>query len=50
MRSIITLLSVVCLVLASCAEPTQEVQKIGKAGVISGKFTGIDEGTKIINF
>ena len=47
MRSIITLLSVVCLVLASCAEPTQEVQKIGKAGVISGKFTGIDEGTKI---
>lgn len=47
MRSIITLLSVVCLVLASCAVPTQEVQKTGKAGVISGKFTGIDEGTKI---
>lgn len=47
MRSIITLLSVVCLVLASCAVPNQEVQKTGKAGVISGKFTGIDEGTKI---
>ena len=47
MRSIITIFSVACLVFASCSEPVQEAQKIGKAGVISGEFTGVEEGTKI---
>ena len=47
MRSIITIFLVACLVFASCSEPVQEAQKIGKAGVISGEFTGVEEGTKI---
>ncbi len=45
MRSFIIFTSIMCLLLAGCVTP--EAQPMGKAGVISGKFSGIEEGTKI---
>ena len=45
MRSYLTIVSLICLLIAGCSTP--EIQPTGKAGVISGNFTGIEEGTKI---
>ncbi len=45
MRSIITLISIACFLITGCTTP--EVKAVGKAGVISGNFQGVEEGTKI---
>ena len=47
MRSIISLISIVCLFVVGCSTSEKAPVPSGKAGVISGQFSNVDPGTKI---
>ena len=47
MRSIISLISIVCLFAVGCSTSEKAPVPSGKAGVISGQFSNVDAGTKL---